>query len=469
MAETANFIRAQSLCAIRWVIVSDYTTDRNSFKLLENFASEDVRITVINSSFAPGFSNGRNFALEHLKRSPTPFFAFLDDDDMFELTAYEKLIWLLESNRNLHMAGSFIVGFGEKNYTWEQGFHDGRHVFSNRNPLSGSEVLRTSVLHETPCYFDPMLTSGMEDWDFFLCLAAHGKWGSTVPDYLFWYRQNPVSMRKRRWNSLFEDNGETVEYIRSKYGNLNSSFPEPRARQRIPDQINMTIPFTNKLRVMHGVMVILSSEDILDCHTNPILMIRNMSRDRKRVTVVNTAMQMKDTPGALHRCTLLSTHDIFDLPAMLRVADVPRFLSYLIKSRNIDRVFVSQSDYAHGLVPWLASFHRGIEFYALTESITRQASDRSKAISRGLRDVLPCLPQSTTSSEAIFGDNSMSSIIRLVDRPRSMLVWSFCEMKIFHTTLQILREFATTNSDDTVAFEYHTVHEFLLHSKYPKI
>ena len=45
--------------------------------------------------------------------------------------------------------------------------------------------------------------------------------------------------------------------------------------------------------------------------------------------------------------------DIFELPAFLNVENYPEFISYFIKSREIDIVFLTNSYYGYYIVPWL--------------------------------------------------------------------------------------------------------------------
>ena len=56
------------------------------------------------------------------------------------------------------------------------------------------------------------------------------------------------------------------------------------------------------------------------------------------------------------------TTDIFHLPAFLRPADVPRFVLYLIESRGIDVVLVSNSYLAYQLLPFLRSRRPDVAF-----------------------------------------------------------------------------------------------------------
>ena len=47
------------------------------------------------------------------------------------------------------------------------------------------------------------------------------------------------------------------------------------------------------------------------------------------------------------------TSDLFHLPGFLRLADMPRFLAYLIESRRPDQVLISNSELGYLLLPWL--------------------------------------------------------------------------------------------------------------------
>ena len=56
------------------------------------------------------------------------------------------------------------------------------------------------------------------------------------------------------------------------------------------------------------------------------------------------------------------TPDIFILPNFLKLTDWPRFLSYLIESRNIDHVCISNSDFAYSILPYLRHRFPNIPF-----------------------------------------------------------------------------------------------------------
>ena len=360
--DTAKFMVEQSLRPITWLIINDHTDSVVSYAMLKNVAALDGRFVLVNSTKDPGFTNGRISAMTYLRKNPTAYFAFLDDDDYFELTAYEKCAWMLESIRDASMCGSYVVGFGERNYTWKHGYHSGIKAFW-KNPLTGSEVVRTSVLDSTDCGFDERFTTGMEDWDFYLCLASHGKWGTTIPEYLFWYRQNPEKLRQARWGSLFDDDKKTFDFIQNRYKHLEKNFPQISvANTEEFEALNLTLPFRNELRLQKSILFIIPWMSAGDGDATNLRLVKEFSRKGYRVTIVCTLLNLYMDSMISRPHFMQYTHDVFQLPGMLRLADSPRFLSYLIESRDVSTVLISNSQLGYGVLPWLSKKYQNVNF-----------------------------------------------------------------------------------------------------------
>lgn len=132
LLETAQSIRHQSLTNFEWVIVNDHTTDPESIALL-NYIAQDPRVTILKNLGIGGLPVARNVGLEYAlskgKKRPR-YVVCIDDDDLFELTALEKLVWMLESNPQWDMAGYPFVKFGDQNLTEARGFHNGKDNYA---------------------------------------------------------------------------------------------------------------------------------------------------------------------------------------------------------------------------------------------------------------------------------------------------------------------------------------------------
>lgn len=359
--DTVKFVQTQSLKLIRWIIVNDHTDLEESYQMLMKVPSLDTRFYLFNNTRSPGFSSGRNEGLQHLINAPTTYFAFLDDDDMFELTAYEKCSWMLESCKNASICGTYVVGFGEMNYTWIQGLHNGVKVVA-RNPLTGSEIMRTDIL-SSGCRFDESLKTGMEDWEFYLCVAESGRWGTTIPEFLYWYRQNAIEFREKRWGSLFGTREETAARIQSRYQRLEDSFPAVSVPPTRPfEKLNFTLPFRNILGSRKNILFIAPWMAIGGGDTANLAIVKELSQRGYRVSIVCTLLNLHSDSMASRPLFMQYTHDVFSLPGMIRLADAPRFLSYLIESRGVELVLLSNSQLGYGLLPWLTSKYPDLRF-----------------------------------------------------------------------------------------------------------
>lgn len=128
MLESAASLFGQSLQNFIWVIVSDHTDDAESNQVLDEL-KKDPRVTVLKNTGLKGLPQGRNVALDYVYELPElpKYWIPLDDDDLFEFTALEKLAWMMESNEDWSMGGFYYVKWGEgANETVTTGLHSGK-------------------------------------------------------------------------------------------------------------------------------------------------------------------------------------------------------------------------------------------------------------------------------------------------------------------------------------------------------
>lgn len=349
LMETAASILGQTLGRLRWVIVNDHSDSLASTALMSQVARLDSRVTVLNNTYDPGYKNACNFAFDHAI-SNTTYYALLDDDDIMELTAYEKAVVLLELQPEFHMVGFYSMNYGAKNFTWTRGWHDrDRNLYENG--LMVASVVRTSVL-ETKCRFR---IDGGGDWDYWLCLAENGKWGLTIPEFNFWYRVNDEAFRKSRWSNLFAEEGQvTVPELMQQYhpalfsGQVNISNPKiPTSTEG--ETISSQALFSNKITgksIMFIVpwLVVGGSEDAL------FHIINYFVKSGWRVTIVCTLFSEEHATQPLF---MQLTHDIIHLPHIAALRDWPKVLAYLIESRDPSAIFISNSQAGYALLPFL--------------------------------------------------------------------------------------------------------------------
>ncbi|KAK4699169.1 hypothetical protein P7C70_g7096, partial [Phenoliferia sp. Uapishka_3] len=319
LLETATSIFGQSLQNFQWIIVDDHTTSSSSLALIEEIA-KDPRVVVVKNTGEMGLSQGRNVGLNYVfgraERERPRYLVSVDDDDLFEFTALEKAVWMLESQKGWDLAG---FTYDEVNFK-----------------------------------------KGGEDWDFWMCLASSGHWGGTVPEPLYWYRMNNPAFRSSRWGTTFDDlrsgSSSLPSKIQSKRPKFThpSTFPSKSPIRSLPlEPITWEAPYSSHLALhQKTIMFILPWLYVGGADIGALHMIQLYAEMGYRVTVVCTLFKFPDGVE-LRPWVLQWTSDVHVLPSFLRANDFPRYLKHLLVSRGVEEVVISNSQLAYELLPAL--------------------------------------------------------------------------------------------------------------------
>lgn len=356
--ETAKSVLGQSCQNLEWVIVDDGSTDAAALARLHAVQASDARIKIVLQKNA-GPAAARNMAVRH---STGRYLCLLDSDDMLEPTFIEKCLWFLETNPQFGFCNSWSVNFGAESFLWQTGFERGHlHLDANSGPPM-SVIRRTAF--EAAGGFDESIRFGHEDWDFWLALAKAGYWGHTLPEFLSWYRRQNNGrfqqvMRSGSVNQDFE------ALMAKKYAGLRSNFPTPLIKYPEPyETVPAQLPFANRLskpentrRILFVIpWMVTGGADKVNLDW-----IDALTQNGYQVTICTT---LESDNNWLHEFARL-TPDIFVLPRFLRTADYPRFLRYLINSRQIDTVLLSASTFGYLVLPYLRSYFPKLAFIDL--------------------------------------------------------------------------------------------------------
>jgi glycosyltransferase involved in cell wall biosynthesis len=351
--ETVQSVLCQSLQQWEWLIVNDGSDDPAALRALLPLRNADRRIAVLDRPHL-GVSAARNYGVAV---SSAPLLFFLDSDDLLAPTALEKLAWTLVSRPRSAFSNGWSVVFGQENLAWPRGF-DTRYAFPYENIAPAHSMVRRGVFDQVGG-FNETRRQGLEDFEFWLSAAAHGFWGHDVHEFLIWSRRKArESYTSYRWSFLDDPRAIPTfqREMRARYPQVfrdgapavadNTSFLETHAL------IASDRPFANRLERPSGQRRVLQL----------LPWIRLGGADRFALDVAAgltargdrvTACLLRDTEHAwLGELQRIST-DVFNLPAFLAPADYPRFLHYLIESRQITTVLISNSLLAYQLLPYL--------------------------------------------------------------------------------------------------------------------
>ncbi|VVO67569.1 D-inositol-3-phosphate glycosyltransferase [Pseudomonas fluorescens] len=253
----------------------------------------------------------------------------------FDPTFIEKGIWCLESNPEFAFCNSFGVVPGVGGGAIQQSLSEGKYYLENPHAKVRGILVRKSVILQV---FDQvgLLPDGREPTSLLSRLADAGFWGFTIAEFLQTCKSlplqegvdaalsmslKPVPSPQRRYPSAYETLPEGVSFGNPLEFNARGRrvmFLLPWMVEGGADRVNIDL--------IHGLVS--GGADVTVCAT--------LEADHRWLD------RFKEL-----------TPDIFILPNILSLSDFPRFLLYLIASRNIDTVLVAGSTLGYQLLPYL--------------------------------------------------------------------------------------------------------------------
>jgi len=357
--ETATSVLGQSLQNFEWIIVDDQSTDPASCELLEHYAAMDPRIRIVRTAQRSGPGAARNLGVSHAKAD---YIAFIDSDDLYEPTAIEKWRCFLETHPGYSFVKGYQVGFGADEYLWREGFHS-RERFLESNMVQTSSMIRRKVYLSVGGMCEQN-RFGMEDWDFWLKCANAGHWGDTIPEFLDWYRRR--SNHGDAWPQWDGGNNQDqfLRSLKAKYPDLwNGKFPPPPTLESphyhpVPSYLHIE----NLLERPSGVkrmLLIIPHLAIGGSDKFNVDLIQQLTERHGYEITVSTTLdgfhEWRDVFEAV-------APDCFTLDTFLNLYDYPSFLSYLIRSRQIETVLISHSSLGYQLLPFLRAAAKNVCF-----------------------------------------------------------------------------------------------------------
>ncbi|MBK9129043.1 MAG: glycosyltransferase [Phycisphaerales bacterium] len=364
LRETARSLFRSTLQQWEWLIVDDASTRPQSQAMLAEYAARDPRVRVVRHERNGGLSAAMNTGFAQA-RAELVF--LLDDDDLLEPTALEKLWWTLRSYPQFAAANGWEVGFGARQYLWREGFEHGPKFLDTNYATSRAMIRRAA--HVAVGGFDEDNRGGGMDWEFWLRLARAGLWGRTVPEFLDWYRTR--AQHSDRWTNLDGGDGQRhfIARLHEQFGALRERWPEYHVPADKPlEPLGEPPQGANRLRrTRPRLLMIVPWLTVGGADKFNLDLVSRLVREGWEVSIATTVEGECDWAPAF----AAHTPEIFILHRFLRRADYPAFLRYLIDSRQPDVVMVSNSELGYALLPYLRRHCPGPAYvdYCHSESI----------------------------------------------------------------------------------------------------
>lgn len=345
--QTYNCVVNQTFPYFEWIIVNDGSTE-NLTKLKE-LANADARITIINQENS-GQAKSRNRAIA---ASTSDIIVPLDADDLIIPTYIELVYWGLKQNPGAGWCYTDSVGFQEEEYTWVKSFSSERLKYNNflvcTAAIRKADLLEAGGYDESSKHYD-------EDWKLWLDLLAAGKYPVHLNVIGFWYRRTSSGMgsQVRADKHLKSQSDAIAKQAADKIKEPIHAIEYPLAgitnRFLIPTCSSWEgSSFDNQKKI--NVLMVLPWLEMGGADLFNLEVVRGLDKNLFGISIITTVKSSNTWIQKFQEYT----NDIFPLPDFLDMTDYPEFISYVIKSRKINILFLSNSYYGYYLLPWLTS------------------------------------------------------------------------------------------------------------------
>lgn len=376
LMETVNSVLSQTYPFFEWIIVDDGSKDEASIKELKKVAQMDQRIKVFYKENG-GPSQARDFGIEKSSES-SKYIYFLDCDDLIENTMLEVLYWSLETHPDASFAYTTMVNFGDSEFIWEK--YLTVELEKKENLICISSMIKKTDLLEVGC-FGIKEKSMYEDWNLWLKLLAKGKKPIRISAPIFWYRTSNTGELSR----AKQNHEKAMEYINNTASTITKDveiIQFPREGELYPktSKLNFTVPSykkSNKYKLLFIFpWTVLGGADLFTLE-----LLKRIDKTKFDVIVITTLPSENDLRNEFTQyCS-----EYYDLSSFLERKDFLNFVDYIVNSRKVDQIMISNSKYGYYMAPYLKNKYKNLSIIDYIHSI--DPIDPKGAFGRCSRDV----------------------------------------------------------------------------------
>jgi glycosyltransferase involved in cell wall biosynthesis len=355
--EAAASALAQTLQDIEVIIVENGSTDPDTLRVVKEIEQEG-RVRVVWLTPNQGLPYARNAGFEVANGE---YVCSLDADDLFEPTYLEKAVALLETDRSVGFAYSWVQLFGTQDSIWQTRDFDPEDALGD-NHTSVSAVFRRDDWLLAGRY-DPSMHGGYDDWEFWIRLAMLGRRGRSIPEPLLRHRKHGSNMTgdahagRARWLATMAEKNPRFfgdAELRARLQRLMPISMDGSGLARFPPQTTPPGDGRDHMLVVVPWLPLGGAEILLHDILNHLA--RNW-----RLSIVTTVPGNHDMRARFADIT----HEIFHLDQFLTPDNGLDFISMLARTRGSRAILSSGSALFYRHAPDLRARHPGVKLISL--------------------------------------------------------------------------------------------------------
>jgi O-antigen biosynthesis protein len=333
------------------IIVVDCSDDFKSREIILSLAHPKLRVLLREERHLLGAN--RNFGIQHARGK---YVCCLDPDDLFEPTYLEKALFVLETTEADICAPS-VKTFGLSSHIWRLKFRPELKEQIDFNKISVVAVYRKTIWEKAKGFFDFGLGSKHipEDWDFWVRAMALGARVRNITEPLMLYRRHNESMSAHPEIPEKDRQREAIRHhnkrFLGKWANRRSHLVQ--SLEYYPKDPNNSVLTSIRDAEAPRVLFALPFLVVGGSQQRHLKIGQHLKKQGFKITVLTTiepAAFQGDSSSAFAQLT----DEIYPLPNLLeRIEMWKLFVFHLIKSRNINRLLIGNSQYIYDLLPEL--------------------------------------------------------------------------------------------------------------------
>ena len=347
--ETAKSVINQTMQDFEWIIVDDGSNKKAKQKLRQ-IQELDERIQVISKSKeSEGPAQARDFGIENSSKS-SKYIVFLDADDLYDKTFLECCFWILETHPEASWTYTDSANFGERNFLWRKWYNVKWEL--QENILIVSSCIRKQDLIEVGG-FGLKEKRIYEDWYLWIKLIKAGKYPIRMNSLLTYYRQkngmselqaSNINNKKNAMRIIKEAKRDIALY---KDG---IQFPKYDYNwQTIAHYNDFNFKTNDKPKSVNVLMIIpwmvTGGADRFNLN-----LIKRLNKFN--FTVITTLPSKNEWRKEFEKYAT-----VYDLTTFLDMKDWTQFIEYIIKTRHINLIFISNSEFGYRILPSLKAYY----------------------------------------------------------------------------------------------------------------
>lgn len=348
--QTAYSILNQTFPYWEWIIVNDGSNEEGTKEILKEIENMDKRIKVYHQE-----NKGRLEARDNaVKYTMTDLVLPLDADDTIDETFLECAYWTMKTNPKATWAYSDLITFEGENFLWKKIFDCEQEKTENIMPVCA--VIRKQAIFDVGGYA-AVDKDVHEDWHMWLRMIEKGYYPVRMNYYGVWYRKkkeggvlSSITKNKEKQRHAEQEIKKQAKKIKKNVAALQYPMSTNFDYDSYPYIFDWNRKPINKKGEKINLLFIFPWLKIGGADKFNLDLISNLDQNKYNITILTT-----EPSDYVWRQKFEEYATVFDLTSFLHIRDWSAFMHYIIKSRNIDIVFQSNSFYGYYVLPWLKS------------------------------------------------------------------------------------------------------------------